>query len=51
VTAESRFATVKLMFGDRLRRRKRTSRRNTVLAREIVHNVRLLDWWKATSDD
>lgn len=43
VTAESRFATVKLLFGDRLRCRLRTSRRNTVLAREIVHNVRLLD--------
>lgn len=50
-TAESRFATVKQLFGDRLRCRRRTSRRNTVLAREIVHNVRLLDWWAARSGE
>jgi len=49
VTAKSRFATVKLLFGDRLRCRLRTRRRNTVLAREIVHNVRLLDWGDARS--
>ncbi len=41
-TAESRFATEKGLFGDRLRCRRPTSRRNEVLAREIVHNVRLL---------
>ena len=40
--AESRFATEKGLFGDRLRCRRPTSRRNEVLAREIVHNVRLL---------
>lgn len=50
-TAESRFATVERLFGDRLRCRRRTSRRNTVLAREIVHNVRLLDWWAARSGE
>jgi hypothetical protein len=49
VTAESRFAMVKLLFGDRLRCRQRISRRNTVLAREIVHNVRLVDWQEAKS--
>lgn len=48
-TAESRFATVKQLFGDRLRCRDRTSRRNSVLAREIVHNVRLVTWWEARS--
>jgi len=41
-TAESRFATEKALFGDRLRCRRPASRRNEVLAREIVHNVRLL---------
>lgn len=40
--AESRFATEKALFGDRLRCHRPTSRRNQVLAREIVHNVRLL---------
>ncbi len=40
--AESRFATEKGLFGDRLRCRRPTIRRNEVLAREIVHNVRLL---------
>lgn len=40
--AESRFATEKALFGDRLRCRRPASRRNEVLAREIVHNVRLL---------
>ena len=40
--AESRFATEKGLFGDRLRCRRPASRRNEVLAREIVHNVRLL---------
>ena len=40
--AESRFKTEKALFGDRLRCRRPTSRRNEVLAREIVHNVRLL---------
>ena len=40
--AESRFATEKALFGDRLRCRRPTSRRNEVLAREVVHNVRLL---------
>ena len=39
---ESRFATEKGLFGDRLRCRRPTSRRNEVLAREIAHNVRLL---------
>lgn len=41
-TSESRFATEKLLFGDRLRCRRPVSRRNEVLAREIAHNVRLL---------
>jgi transposase len=40
--AESRFATEEVLFGDRLRCRRPTSRRNEVLAREIVHNVKLL---------
>jgi transposase len=40
--AESRFATEKALFGDRLRCKRPTSRTNEVLAREIVHNVRLL---------
>jgi hypothetical protein len=47
--SRARFATVKLLFGDRLRCRQRFSRRNTVLAREIVHDVRLVDWWEAKS--
>ena len=41
-TSESRNATDKGLFGDRLRTRRPASRRNDVLAREIVHNVRLL---------
>jgi len=40
--AESRFATEKAWFGNRLRCRSPTNWRNEVLAREIVHNVRLL---------
>lgn len=43
---ESRYATVKQLFGDRLRCRKRVSRRNEALAREVVHNARLLTWWE-----
>lgn len=41
-TSESRNATEKGLFGDRLRTRRPASRRNDALAREIVHNVRLL---------
>jgi transposase len=48
-TAESRFATVKLLFGDRLRCRQGTSRGKTVVAREIGQKGRLLDWWEARS--
>jgi len=47
--AESRSPTEKALFGDRLRCRRPTSRRNEVLAREIVHNVRLLTNGKAQS--
>jgi len=39
--AESRFATEKALFGDRLRCRRPASRRNEVPARGIMHNVRL----------
>ncbi len=41
-TSESRNATEKGLFGDRLRTRRPASRRNDALAREIVYNVRLL---------
>jgi len=40
--AESRFATEKALFGDRLRCRLPTGRRREVLAREFVHNMLLL---------
>ncbi len=41
-TSESRNATEKGLFGDRLRTRRPASRRNDVLARQIVYNRRLL---------
>lgn len=41
-TSESRNATEKGLFGDRLRSRKPDSRRNETLARQIVYNARLL---------
>ena len=41
-TSESRNATEKLLFGDRVRSRLPVARRNEVLCREVVHNVRLL---------
>jgi transposase len=41
-TSESRNATEKLLFGDRLRSRRPEARRNEALARQIVHNARLL---------
>lgn len=49
-TVESRYATVKELFGDRLRCRQMVSRRNEALAREIVHNARLLTWWEVRSE-
>lgn len=47
---ESRYATVKQLFGDRLRCRQMVSRRNEALAKEIAHNARLLTWWEARSE-
>lgn len=41
-TSESRNATEKGLFGDRLRSRRPEARRNEALARQIVHNARLL---------
>ena len=41
-TSESRNATAKGLFGDRLRTRRPANRRNHAIAREIVYNVRLL---------
>lgn len=41
-TSESRNATEKLLFGERLRSRRPAGRRNETFARETVYNVRLL---------
>jgi transposase len=43
-TSESRFATEKGVFGDRLRSRRPEARRNEVYCREIVHNARITTW-------
>ena len=43
-TSESRNATEKMLFGDRLRSRRPTSRRIEVFARETVYNARLMTW-------
>ncbi|MGH9895936.1 MAG: transposase [bacterium] len=43
-TSESRFATEKGLFGDRLRSRRPEARRNEVYCREVVHNARITTW-------
>lgn len=48
-TSESRNATDKCLFGERLRNRQPVSRRIEVLAREAVHNVRLMTRWLPNS--
>ena len=44
-TSESRNATEKGLFGDRLMTRRTEALRNDTLAREIVFNSRLHTWW------
>lgn len=43
-TSESRNATEKGLFGDRLRSRRPEARRKEVYCPEIAHNIRLLTW-------